>query len=66
MGDYIRGVVVKLDLTPEQEVLFKKNYGCTRKIHNELCFAYVMVPFPSRKWIHRTYNWWRFFKSVDS
>ena len=36
MGDYIRGVVVKLHLTPEQEVLFKKKYGCTRKVHNEL------------------------------
>ena len=40
MGDYIRGVVVKLDLTPEQEVLFKKNYGCTRKVHNELLNKY--------------------------
>ena len=40
MGEYIRGVVVKLHLTPEQEVLFKKNYGCTRKIHNELLSKY--------------------------
>ena len=31
MGDYILGMVVKLHLTPEQEVLFKQNYGCTRK-----------------------------------
>ncbi len=31
MGEYIRGVVVKLHLTPEQEVMFKQNYGCTRK-----------------------------------
>ena len=36
MDEYIRGVVVKLHLTPEQEVMFKKNYGCTRKTHNEL------------------------------
>ena len=36
MGEYIRGVVVKLHLTPEQEVMFKQNYGCTRKTHNEL------------------------------
>ena len=36
MGEYIRGVVVKLHLTPEQEVIFKKNYGCTRKTYNEL------------------------------
>ena len=34
MGEYIRGVVVKLHLTLEQEVLFKQNYGCTRKIRN--------------------------------
>ena len=36
MGDYIRGVVVKIHVTPKQEVLFKKNYGCTRKVHNEI------------------------------
>ena len=40
MGEYIRGVVVKLHLTPEQEVLFKKNYGCTRKTYNELLNKY--------------------------
>ena len=40
MGDYIRGVVVKLHVTPEQEVLFKQNYGCTRKTHNELLNKY--------------------------
>ena len=40
MGEYIRGVVVKLHLTPEQEVMFKQNYGCTRKIHNELLNKY--------------------------
>ena len=40
MGEYIRGVVVKLHLTPEQEVMFKKNYGCTRKTHNELLNKY--------------------------
>ena len=40
MGEYIRGVVVKLHLTPEQEVNFKKNYGCTRKTHNELLNKY--------------------------
>ena len=34
VGEYIRGVVVKLHLTLEQEVLFKQNYGCTRKIMN--------------------------------
>ena len=36
MGEYIRGVVVKLHLTLEQEILFKQNYGCTRKTRNEL------------------------------
>ncbi len=40
MGEYIRGVVVKLHLTPKQEVMFKKNYGCTRKTHNELLNKY--------------------------
>ena len=40
MGEYIRGVVVKLHVTPEQEVLFKKNYGCTRKTYNELLNKY--------------------------
>ena len=40
MGDYIRGVVVKLHLTPEQEVMFKQNYGCTRKTRNELLNKY--------------------------
>ena len=40
MGEYIRGVVVKLHLTPEQEVEFKKNYGCTRKTYNELLNKY--------------------------
>ena len=40
MGEYIRGVVVKLHLTPEQEVMFKKNYGCTRKTYNELLTKY--------------------------
>ena len=40
MGDYIRGVVVKLHLTPKQEVIFKQNYGCTRKTHNELLNKY--------------------------
>ena len=33
MGDYIRGLVVRLHVTPEQDVLFKKNYGCTRKTY---------------------------------
>ncbi|WP_407374921.1 helix-turn-helix domain-containing protein [Methanobrevibacter sp.] len=36
MSEYIRGLVVKLHLTPEQEVEFKKNYGCARKTYNEL------------------------------
>ena len=40
MGEYIRGVVVKLHLTLEQEILFKQNYGCTRKTHNELLNKY--------------------------
>ena len=40
MGVYIRGVVVKLHVTLEQEVLFKQNYGCTRKTHNELLNKY--------------------------
>ena len=40
MGDYIRGVVVKLHVTPEQEVMFKQNYGCTRKTRNELLNKY--------------------------
>ena len=40
MGEYIRGMVVKLHVTPEQEVLFKKNYGCTRKTYNELLNKY--------------------------
>ena len=40
MGEFIRGVVVKLHLTPKQEVLFKKNYGCARKVHNELLTKY--------------------------
>ena len=26
MGEYIRGVVVKLHVTPEQEVMFKQNF----------------------------------------
>ena len=33
-------MVVKLHVTPEQEVLFKKNYGCTRKTYNELLNKY--------------------------
>ena len=41
MGEYIRGVVVKLHVTPKQEVLFKKNYGCTRKAHNEILNKYI-------------------------
>ena len=40
MGEYIRCVVVKLHITPKQEVLFKKNYGCTRKTYNELLNKY--------------------------
>ena len=40
MGEYIRGVVVKLHVTPEQEVMFKQNYGCTRKTYNELLNKY--------------------------
>ena len=36
MDEYKRGVVVKLHLTRNQEVQFKKNYGCDRKVHNEL------------------------------
>ena len=40
MGDFIRGLVVKLHVTPEQEVEFKKNYGCTRKTYNELLSKY--------------------------
>ena len=40
MSEYIRGVVVKLHLTPEQEGMFKQNYGCTRKTHNELLNKY--------------------------
>ena len=40
MGEYIRGVVVKLHLTLEQEILFKQNYGCTRKTRNELLNKY--------------------------
>ena len=40
MGDYIRGVIVKLHLTPKQEVLFKKNYGCTRKAYNMILNKY--------------------------
>ena len=40
MGEYIRGVVVKLHVTPEQEILFKQNYGCTRKTRNELLNKY--------------------------
>lgn len=40
MGEYIRGVVVKLHVTPEQENLFKKNYGCTRKVHNIILDKY--------------------------
>ena len=40
LGEYIRGLVVKLHLTPEQEVEFKKNYGCTRKTYNELLNKY--------------------------
>ena len=34
MGDYIRGLVVRLHVTPKQDVAFKKNYGCTRKTYN--------------------------------
>ena len=41
MGEYIRGMVVKLHVTPKQEVLFKKNYGCTRKVHNEILNKYI-------------------------
>ena len=40
MGDFIRGLIVKLHVTPEQEVEFKKNYGCTRKTYNELLSKY--------------------------
>ncbi|WP_407374282.1 helix-turn-helix domain-containing protein, partial [Methanobrevibacter sp.] len=40
MSEYIRGLVVKLHLTPEQEVEFKKNYGCARKTYNELLNKY--------------------------
>ena len=40
MGDFIRGLIVKLHVTPEQEVEFKKNYGCTRKTYNELLNKY--------------------------
>ena len=40
MDKYIRGVVVKLHLTPKQEIMFKENYGCTRKTHNELLNKY--------------------------
>ena len=46
MGEYIRGVVVKLHLTPEQEVMFKQNYGCTRKTHNELNKTMVVLVKP--------------------
>ena len=40
MCDFIRGLIVKLHVTPEQEVEFKKNYGCTRKTYNELLSKY--------------------------
>ena len=40
MGEYIRGAVVKLHLTPEKEVMFKKNYGCIRKTYNVLLNKY--------------------------
>ena len=40
MDKYIRGLVVKLHLTPKQEIMFKENYGCTRKTHNELLNKY--------------------------
>lgn len=40
MGEYIRGVVVKLHVTPEQEDFFKKNYGCTRKVYNMILDKY--------------------------
>ena len=40
MGEYIRGVIVKLHLTKKQKVLFKKNYGCTRKVRNEILNKY--------------------------
>ena len=40
MDKYIRGVVVKLHLTPKQEIMFKENYGCTRKTYNELLNKY--------------------------
>ena len=40
MGNFIRGLIVKLHVTPEQEVEFKKNYGCTRKTYNELLNKY--------------------------
>ena len=44
MSEYIRGVVVKLHVTPEQEILFKQNYGCTRKTHNEL-LKVILIKF---------------------
>ena len=40
MGDFIRGLIVKLHVTPEQELEFKKNYGCARKTYNELLSKY--------------------------
>ncbi|WP_346661893.1 hypothetical protein, partial [uncultured Methanobrevibacter sp.] len=49
VGEYIRGVVVKLHLTLEQEVLFKQNYGCTRKIRNELLNKYKVKYGDSNK-----------------
>ena len=40
MGNFIRGLIVKLHVTPEQELEFKKNYDCTRKTYNELLNKY--------------------------
>ena len=62
MGEYIRGVVVKLHLTPEQEVEFKKNYGCTRKTYNELLNKYKVkygedsTKIPTKKELNQFLN----------
>ena len=59
MGEYIRGVVVKLHLTPEQEAEFKKNYGCTRKTHNELLNKYKSkygTKIPTKKELNQFLN----------
>ena len=62
MVEHIRGLVVKLHLTPEQEVLFKKNYGCTRKIHNELLNKYKVkygedsTKIPTKKELNQFLN----------